>query len=98
MGLQKIQSEQDVKKLILVAHGAIINTILAVISNNEIGSGKTVLTNASISTIQFIDGNWHILNYNQVNHLVINEFSPYYHNLKGIMKYLSPFLRYERRN
>lgn len=76
LGLQKIQSEQDVKKLILVAHGAVINTILAVISNNEIGSGKTVLANACISTIRFAEGNWHILNYNQVNHLVANEFSP----------------------
>lgn len=75
LGLQKVQSEQDVKKLILVAHGAVINAILAVISNNEIGSGKTVLANACFSTIQFVDGNWHILNYNQVNHLVINEFS-----------------------
>lgn len=74
LGLQKIHSEQDAKKLILVAHGAVINAILAVISNNEIGSGKTVFANACISTIQFVDSNWHILNYNQVNHLVINEF------------------------
>ena len=41
------------KKVIVVAHGAAINCILAIFSNFEIGSGKTVLLNACTSTIAY---------------------------------------------
>ncbi|WP_285397722.1 histidine phosphatase family protein [Lysinibacillus sp. fls2-241-R2A-57] len=62
------QSEKD-KRIILVSHGGVINAILAAISNNEIGSGKTKLGNACLSEIKFEKDKWTIQYYNQTSHL-----------------------------
>lgn len=71
-GLQQIQKEHKVSNIILVAHGAVINSILAILSNNEIGSGKTKLANACLSTINYDQGIWKIKDFNQVGHLKVN--------------------------
>lgn len=68
-GIQKINKEHSGKNVLLVAHGAVINTILANFSNGEIGSGKTKLINACISNIEFVQEQWSIKDYNQVTHL-----------------------------
>lgn len=68
-GIDKINELYKEKKVILVAHGAVINMILAHFSNNEIGSGKTKLVNACISNIEFIEEQWNIKDYNQSSHL-----------------------------
>lgn len=68
-GIQKINQLYQGKRVLLVAHGGVINTILAQFSNGEIGSGKTKLINACISNIEFIDEEWKIKNYNQIGHL-----------------------------
>ncbi|SOC45057.1 histidine phosphatase family protein [Ureibacillus acetophenoni] len=68
-GIQKINQLYLRKRVLLVAHGGVINTILAQFSNGEIGSGKTKLINACISNIEFIDEEWKIKNYNQTGHL-----------------------------
>jgi len=57
------------RKVILVAHGAVINSILATLSKGEIGSGKTKLVNACLSNIQFFENEWRIMDFNQVTHL-----------------------------
>ena len=71
-GLQQIQKEHKVSNIILVAHGGVINSILAMLSNNEIGSGKTKLANACLSKICYDQGKWKIKNFNQVEHLKVN--------------------------
>ncbi|WP_416151780.1 histidine phosphatase family protein [Salipaludibacillus sp. HK11] len=68
-GIQKINKVYSGKEILLVAHGAVINSVLAKFSNGEIGSGKTKLINACISNIEFVKEEWIIKNYNQVNHL-----------------------------
>jgi uncharacterized phosphatase len=68
-GIEKINQLYRGKKVLLVAHGAVINTILAQFSNGEIGSGKTKLVNACISNIEFIKEEWKIKDYNQIGHL-----------------------------
>ena len=68
-GLKQIQSEHDGKNIILVAHGAVINSILAALSDEQIGSGKTKLGNACISIIVYAQGEWLIESFNQVEHL-----------------------------
>lgn len=68
-GINAINQEFVNKKVLLVAHGAVINTILAEFSNGEIGSGKTKLINGCISNIEFIQDKWKINDYNQVKHL-----------------------------
>lgn len=68
-GIQKINKEHSGKKVLLVAHGAVINAILSKFSNGEIGSGKTKLINACFSNIEFSQKRWRIKDYNQVTHL-----------------------------
>ncbi|MBP1913866.1 putative phosphatase [Lederbergia galactosidilyticus] len=68
-GLEKIQQRYPNDKIILVAHGAVINTILAIFSDGKIGSGKTKLVNACISHLHFLENQWRIKEYNQVHHL-----------------------------
>lgn len=68
-GLHKITENYPDKQVLLVAHGAVINTILASLSNGKIGSGKTKLINACISNISFDRSQWKIQDYNQVTHL-----------------------------
>lgn len=71
-GLQRLQ-QQQVQKIILVAHGAVINAILAALSNNEIGSGKTILANACLTDIHYTNEKWTIQKYNQIQHLIQTE-------------------------
>ncbi|MFJ7850844.1 histidine phosphatase family protein [Peribacillus sp. NPDC097206] len=68
-GLQDIEAEYPDKKVILVAHGAVIHMILRMMSNEKIVSTQTRLSNACLSTIKFELNSWVIADYNQVNHL-----------------------------
>lgn len=68
-GLEKIHQNYPRCKVLLVAHGAVINAILSHFSNGDIGSGKTKLINACISNIEFSQEEWSIIDYNQVAHL-----------------------------
>ena len=68
-GLKQITEQHSENKIILVAHGAVINCILAILSNNEIGSGKTKLANACISEIEYKNSTWLIKYFNEITHL-----------------------------
>lgn len=68
-GVEKINQLYSGKKVLLVAHGAVINSILAQFSNGEIGSGKTKLINACISNIEYVNEKWKIRDYNHIAHL-----------------------------
>ncbi|MBW8348518.1 histidine phosphatase family protein [Bacillus sp. IITD106] len=68
-GIEKINRKYGNKKVLLVAHGGVINAILSILSDGEIGSGKTKLINACISNINFREEKWMINDYNQVGHL-----------------------------
>lgn len=68
-GLQEIQKEYPEKKVILVAHGAVIHFILRLMSNESIVSNDMRLFNACLSTIRFEVDSWVIDDFNQVNHL-----------------------------
>lgn len=74
-GIGFIHAQYENKRIILVAHGAVINAILAAVSNGEIGSGKTRLHNACLSKIQFQaeENKWVYLEYNEVHHLAAKE-------------------------
>lgn len=49
--MQEIVESYPGKRIVAVAHGGVINAILAVVSNGAIGSGKTRLANACISLL-----------------------------------------------
>nr|WP_187356777.1 histidine phosphatase family protein [Heyndrickxia shackletonii] len=68
-GIRKINQKYPNGKIILVAHGAVINAILSSISEGEIGSGKTVLKNACLSNIYFKENKWWVQDYNLIDHL-----------------------------
>ena len=68
-GIEKINQKYGDNKILLIAHGAVINAILAMLSNGKIGSGKTKLINACISNIYFHQDKWHIKEFNQISHL-----------------------------
>ena len=57
------------KRVVVVSHGGLINSILAAVSNGEIGSGKTRLSNACISLISYQPPKWNIDEFNSVEHL-----------------------------
>ena len=50
--LLKYIKEYDGNNILIVSHGAAINSILAYLSKNEIGTGKTILNNARITLLQ----------------------------------------------
>nr|WP_230156132.1 histidine phosphatase family protein [Peribacillus sp. Bi96] len=68
-GLQEIQKEFPKKRVILVAHGAVIHFILRLMSNESIVSTEMRLFNACLSTIRFEADSWIINDFNQVTHL-----------------------------
>ncbi|MGE7760145.1 histidine phosphatase family protein [Peribacillus sp. NPDC097895] len=68
-GLQEIQKEFPKKRVILVAHGAVIHFILRLMSNESIVSTEMRLFNACLSTIRFEADSWIIDDFNQVTHL-----------------------------
>lgn len=68
-GIEKINQRHGDNKILLVAHGAVINAILAILSNGQIGSGKTNLINACISNIYLHQDKWLIKDFNQISHL-----------------------------
>lgn len=68
-GIQKIHHRYHDQRVILVAHGGVINAILSILSNGKVGAGKTKLKNACISNIHFHEGDWQIKDYNQASHL-----------------------------
>jgi uncharacterized phosphatase len=68
-GIKKVCDAYPDKRVLLVAHGAVIGMILSNLSNGEIGSGKTKLMNACISNIHFQKEQWEIKDFNQVRHL-----------------------------
>lgn len=54
--LINIVNKYEGMRIIIISHGGVINSILLVISNGEIGTGKTKLKNACMNTIHYIDG------------------------------------------
>ncbi len=70
-GLQSVVERYQGLRIVVVSHGSAINAILAALSGGQIGTGKTVLGNACVSTLHFTDGCWQIRLYNSVSHLGI---------------------------
>ena len=63
--LSKIEEEYRGKTIVVVSHGAIINSMLYTISNGEFGSFKTRLANACVNKIVVKNGVWKVEFYNR---------------------------------
>jgi uncharacterized phosphatase len=68
-GLTAIYEKYRDSRVLLVAHGAVINTILTALSDGELGYGKIKLSNACMNDIHFHEKQWKIKTFNQVSHL-----------------------------
>ncbi|MBS3678723.1 histidine phosphatase family protein [Ornithinibacillus massiliensis] len=68
-GLEKVRQKHPNKRVLLVAHGAVIYRILSNLSETEINLSGRKIENTSISTIYWQDNNWVIQDYNQIDHL-----------------------------
>jgi uncharacterized phosphatase len=64
-GLQKIVNDHMGKRIIVVSHGALTNSILYTLSGGEFGSFKTRLKNGCINQIKIRDGKWAVEFYNK---------------------------------
>lgn len=67
--LDGVAAQHAGERVIVVCHGGVINAILFALSDGEIGSGITSITNTSISMLSFNDREWTIDTYNQTEHL-----------------------------
>jgi broad specificity phosphatase PhoE len=56
-------------RVLMVAHGGLINAVLATISGGEVGTGKTVIENTSRTTILHRGGEWEIGAINDTAHV-----------------------------
>lgn len=59
------------RRVFVVCHGGLINSILAVLSDGAIGTGKTTIINTSISTLTDDGNGWEIGEINQIPHLSV---------------------------
>lgn len=67
-GLNDITKSYQNEKVAIVTHGGVINCILSVISNGVFGTNKTILHNASISTIRFEQNQFSIVDVNNIDY------------------------------
>jgi uncharacterized phosphatase len=62
--LETIRDDEKDRRVIVVAHGGVINALLKHLSGGELGPGKTILRNASASLFVW-DGSWRVAWYNR---------------------------------
>jgi uncharacterized phosphatase len=72
--LMKYIKEYDGNNILIVSHGAAINSILAYFSENEIGTEKTTLKNACITLLQKVEDGIKIIYYNKIANELANDF------------------------
>jgi uncharacterized phosphatase len=65
-GLKKIVRDHAGKRIVVISHGALTNSILYTLSGGEFGSFKTRLRNGCINQITVKDGKWTVDFYNKV--------------------------------
>lgn len=68
-GLRKINAQYEGSQVLLITHGAVINSLFESLSNGKLGKNKLKLKNASISNIRYHEGQWNIIEFNQCSHL-----------------------------
>lgn len=69
-GLGKILLAYPEQNVLLVAHGAVIHTLLNTMATDLITLDNTYLMNACISNIHFKDKQWHVKDFNLTQHLL----------------------------
>ena len=61
--LETISQELAGKRVLAISHGALIRTLLAIASNNELPRDGERLGNASLNVVKHSDNSWQVVNY-----------------------------------
>jgi uncharacterized phosphatase len=61
----KYREKYHGKNMLIISHGAAINSLLSFLSNNEAGTGKTALKNACITLLEYDEDKMEIIFYNK---------------------------------
>lgn len=56
--LDSATTEHPGRRIVVVSHGGFINALLALVSGGEVGTGKTLLGNTSVSRVDFTAQGW----------------------------------------
>jgi uncharacterized phosphatase len=72
IALEQIIDQHATKKVLVVAHGAVINAMLSVISDGELGYGKSHIDNGGITQLIHDGEIWTVGYHNDVKHLTNN--------------------------
>jgi uncharacterized phosphatase len=67
--IQRAAEAHPGQRVLVVCHGGVINAILAVISDGEIGTGKTTIINTSRTMLDHDGTTWEIVSVNDIEHL-----------------------------
>jgi broad specificity phosphatase PhoE len=58
--LDAVTSDHGGRRVVAVSHGGFINAVLSLVSGGEVGTGKSVLVNASVSTLIHRPEGWSV--------------------------------------
>ena len=61
--LETISKELAGKRVLAISHGALIRTLIAIASNNELPRDGERLGNASLNVVKHSDNSWQVVNY-----------------------------------
>lgn len=67
--IRSILEGTESEHILIVSHGGFINSILHEISEGQVGTGVTRLSNTSLSHIEYNQGNWQLNRINDDEHL-----------------------------
>lgn len=58
--LDSLTLEHPGRTIVVVSHGGFINVVLSLVSGGEVGTGKTLLGNASVSRVEYTASGWKV--------------------------------------
>jgi uncharacterized phosphatase len=67
--IHRVAAAHPGKRNLVVCHGGLINSILAFISDGNLGTGKTTIINTSRTMLDFDGTTWEIVSVNDTEHL-----------------------------
>ncbi|MCY7672585.1 histidine phosphatase family protein [Bacillus altitudinis] len=68
-GIEKVRATYPDQRVLIVAHGAAIHTLLTSLADEQMGIQNTRLVNACLNYVEWTDGEWKVNDYNVVSHL-----------------------------
>lgn len=72
-GVEKVRQQFSDKKVLLVAHGAVINSIFDYLTEGKKGYRRAKLQNGCLSQIYYHENCWKIHSFNEGGHLLMHE-------------------------